>query len=163
MPVRLWLAAAVLCAFTTGCARPIPNSLDSPETLARAVLAAVAQRDEAALRRLAVDEEEFRRHVWADLPASRPERNTPFGYVWTDLRTKSDAGLAVMLVEHGGQVYDLEAIRFKGGVTQYKTYLVHRESILDVRDRDGRRRTLRLFGSTIEKGGGFKVFSYVVE
>lgn len=157
------LTAVAVCAAAAGCARPVPNSADSLEGLTRAVLEALSRRDDSALRALALDEDEFRRHVWPELPASRPERNTPFGYVWTDLRTKSDAGLRGILAAHGGRRYQLERVRFTGETTQYDTFVVHRDSMLDVLDETGRRNTLRLFGSVIEKGGGFKVFSYVVD
>ena len=96
-------------------------------------------------------------------PASRPGRNLPFGYVWTDLRTKSDAGLTGVLAEFGGRSYDLERIVFTGETTQYQTFLIHRNAALQVRDRDGARHMVRLFGSVIEKGRRFKVFSYVVD
>jgi len=163
MPSFRWVASALLCLSLTACSRPIPNSQASAEALAQAVLDAVAARDEAALRRLALDEQEFREHVWPDLPASRPERNLPFSYVWGDLRTKSDASLAALLVEHGGRRYQLEGIQFRGGTTKYETSVVHRDSRLEVRDADGKRDTIQLFGSVIQKAGGFKVFSYVVD
>lgn len=163
MPSFRWVASALLCLSLAGCARPIPNSETSAEALAQAVLDAVAARDDAALRRLALDEQEFREHVWPDLPASRPERNLPFSYVWGDLRTKSEAGLAALLLAHGGRRYQLERVRFGGGVTQYETSVVHRDSLLEVRGPDGERASIQLFGSVIEKAGGFKVFSYVVD
>ncbi len=163
MLLRLWPIAAVLCLGTAGCARPLPNSHISLEALAAAVLDAVESRDAAALRSLALDEREFREHVWPELPASRPERNMPFSYVWTDLRTKSEAGLNAVLAAYGGRRYQLDRVRFTGGATQYETFVVHRESVVEVRDGEGRRETLQLFGSVIEKGGRFKVFSYVVD
>jgi hypothetical protein len=157
------LAAALLCLSLAACARQIPHSQASVDALAQAVLDAVAARDETALRRLALDEQEFREHVWPELPASRPERNLPFSFVWGDLRTKSDAGLAAMLRDHGGRRYRLERVRFGGGITQYQSSVVHRESTLEVRGPDGERDTIQLFGSVIQKAGGFKVFSYVVD
>lgn len=163
MPRFRQLASALLCLSLAACARPIPSSQASVEALAQAVLDAVAARDEAALRRLALDEQEFREHVWPELPASRPERNLPFSYVWGDLRTKSEAGLAAMLLEHGGRRYQLERIRFSEATTKYETSVVHRESRLEVRRPDGERDTIQLFGSVIQKAGGFKVFSYVVD
>lgn len=163
MPLRLWPIAAVLCLATAGCGSPLPNSHTALEALAAAVLDAVESRDAAALRSLALDEREFREHVWPELPVSRPERNMPFGYVWTDVRTKSEAGLNAVLAAYGGRRYQLDRVRFTGGATQYETFVVHRDSVVDVRDGDGRRETLQLFGSVIEKGGRFKVFSYVVD
>lgn len=163
MPARLWPAVVCACVLTAACGGQLPNSADSPEALARAVLDAVARRDEAALRRLALDEQEFRAHVWPELPVSRPERNLPFSYVWTDLRTKSDAGLQGVLLTHGGRTYELEKIGFAGSTTQYQTFVVHRESTLEVRDGEGRHETLQLFGSVIEKSGRFKVFSFAID
>lgn len=163
MQLRHWPIAAVLCLGTAGCARPLPNSHTSLEALAAAVLNAVESRDAAALRNLALDEREFREHVWPELPVSRPARNMPFGYVWTDLRTKSEAGLNAVLAAYGGRRYQLDRVRFTAGTTQYETFVVHRESVVDLRDGEGRRESLQLFGSVIEKDGRFKVFSYVVD
>jgi hypothetical protein len=39
---------------------------------------------------------------------------------------------------------------------------MHRETAVVVRDANGSETELRLFGSTLEKDGRFKVFSYVV-
>lgn len=157
------VAVVAWCVLTAACAGPLPNSQVSAKALAIAVAEAVANRDSVALRRLALDEQEFRQHVWPELPASRPERNLPFSYVWGDLRTKSDAGLEAVLRDHGGRRYQVDQIRFKGESTQYQTSVVHRDSRLEVRGPDGTRDTIQLFGSVIEKEGRFKVFSYVVD
>src|SRR5687767_12740935 len=96
------LALAVYVAASTACGGAVlENSQESPEALAHAVLDALARRDRTALQRLTLNEAEFREQVWPELPASRPERNLPFTYVWTDLRTKSEAGLAETLEKHG--------------------------------------------------------------
>lgn len=154
----------VLGAATTACGRgALKNDRESPDALGRAVLEAIAGRDRDALQSLSLDEEEFREQVWPELPASRRERNLPFGYVWTDLRTKSHAGLNSTLAAHGGRIYQLEKVTFTGGTTQYRTFLVHRAATLDVRDRHGQQQTLTLFGSVIEKDRRFKIFSYVVD
>jgi hypothetical protein len=127
------------------------------------VLSAVEQRDTIALRGLALSEEEFREHVWPELPAARPERNLPFSYVWGDLRQKSDASLGQTLARHGGRRYALVSVRNTGETTRYPSYSVSRETVLTVRDETGAAMELRLFGSTIQKEGGWKVFSYVVD
>lgn len=158
-----WLIVGLCLAAAVACNRSLPNSEPSANALALAVLRAVAARDEPALRRLALDEQEFRRHVWPELPASRPERNLPFSYVWGDLKTKSDASLTRMLVTYGGRTYTLDRIRFAGGTTQYRSFVVHRESVLEVHDGEGRPDTLQLLGSVIEQDGRFKIFSYVTD
>jgi hypothetical protein len=127
------------------------------------VLEAVARRDAEALRALALNEQEFREHVWPELPSARPERNLPFAYVWGDLRQKSEQGLAAMLAKHGGAPYQLTEVTFEGEPTRYSSYTVHRDTTLTVRDARGAVVTLRLYGSTFEKDGAYKVFSYVVD
>lgn len=131
--------------------------------LAQAVLDGLAAADREALRRLAMSEQEFRDHVWPDLPASRPERNLPFSYVWTDLAQKSDQHLAQTLATLGGQRLVAVSVDFEGGTTRYRTAAVHRDSAVLVRLPDGSERRVRVFGSMLEQGGHFKVFSYVVD
>jgi hypothetical protein len=141
---------------------PLADTRESASDLAQAVLAALEQRDRPALLALALDEREFRDHVWPELPAAEPERNLPFSFVWGDLRQKSEGSLARTLGEYGGRHYELVHLNFRGGTTQYRTYLVHRETELTVRDATGESR-VQLFGSVLEKDGRFKVFSYVVD
>lgn len=154
----------VLAVFVYACASPSPlaGTRGTSFDLAQAVLTAVADSDCAALERLALNEREFRDHVWPHLPAARPERNLPFSYVWGDLRQKSEASLARMLAEHGGRRYELLGVEFDG-VTDYGRYRVHREAALRVRDAAGLERALRLSGSMIEQHGAWKVFSYAVD
>jgi hypothetical protein len=101
--------------------------------------------------------------VWPELPASRPERNLTFEYVWTDLRTKSDASLGQTVHAHGGRAYRVARVGFTGETSQYKSFLVHRNAVVEIIDPEDRRNAGRLFGSVIEKNGRFKVFSYVVD
>jgi hypothetical protein len=135
----------------------------SPEALSMAFLDALARRDADGIRALAVTEDEFREHVWPELPASRPERNLPFSYVWGDLRQKSEQSLAQAMVEHGGRRYTLIETRFGSRSTRYPSYVVHPETVLRVRDEAGEQRDLRLFGSILEKDQAWKIFSFVVD
>jgi hypothetical protein len=141
----------------------LANTYPSPHAAAAAVLEALARRDLMALRGLALNQAEFREHIWPDLPAARPERNLPFSYVWGDLHQKSEAALARTLQRHGGRRYTLSDVRFAGETTRYATYTVHRETTLRVRDERAVESEVRLFGSTVEKEGAWKVFSYVVD
>jgi len=141
----------------------LANAESSPEQLTVAVLEALEQRDEARLRGLALSEQEFRDIVWPELPAAQPERNVPFSYAWGDLRFKSDAALAGTLREFGGQALTLTDLRFRGVSTQYQSYVVHRTTTLRVLDAQGVDHEVQLFGSILEYGGQFKLFSYVVD
>jgi hypothetical protein len=142
---------------------PLSNAARSADELARAVLQAYADRDESRLRSLALDEREFRDHVWPSLPAARPERNLPFSYVWGDLRQKSDTSLRGGLARYGGQPFVFEGLDFAGGVTDYPGYRVHRGTVFRLRDSSGSTREVRLCGSFVEKDGVWKVFSYVTD
>ena len=150
----------------SGCGRSSPllgNAHPSPQALAIGVLDAIARRDITTLRSLALNEHEFREHIWPELPASRPERNLPFSYVWGDLYQKSESSLVQTLATHGGRRYTLVSVRFAGDVTRYPSYTVHRETVLTVRDEARTQTGLRLYGSSLEKGEAWKVFSYVVD
>jgi hypothetical protein len=161
---------ASLCLLTSvlgvGCGRALPPlepAASSPRELAQAVLAALERRDVDQLRSLALNEREFREHVWPDLPAARPERNLPFSFVWGDLHEKSEAALAMTLSRFGGMAFGLRDVEFMEGTSRYATYVVHRKTSLLVRDVGGRQERLHLFGSVLNKQGRYKVFSYVVD
>ena len=126
------------------------------------MLDALARNDQAALDALALNDAEFRAHVWPELPASRPERNLPYSYVWGDLHQKSRLALGETLANHGGVRYDLVGVSF-GGETQYPSYVVHRAATMRVRNASGAEQDIRVSGSMIEKDGAWKVFSYVVD
>lgn len=142
---------------------PLAHAQQSASQLARAVAGALERADAAELHSLALSEQEFRDHVWPELPASRPERNLPFSYVWLDLKRKSDGHLARILEEFGGQPMRVADVRFAGGTTQFQTYVVHRDGRVRLVHQDGSITETRLFGSVIEKNGQLKVFSYVVD
>jgi hypothetical protein len=150
-------AAATACALTP----PLSDTAGSADALAGLVLDALARNDRDALTRLALNEREFRDHVWPDLPSSRPERHLPFSYVWGDLHQKSELSLSAILQEHGGKRYQLRRAVL-GKATQYAHFVVHRDTALEVVDLVGRAATIRVCGSVLNKDGGWKVFSYVV-
>jgi hypothetical protein len=163
--MRLYLVVGglLLAAACSPAPPPLDPTFDSPEALARAVLDRYAAGDADGLRQLALTEQEFRQRVWPELPASRPERNLPFSYVWGDLKQKSDLNLARLLARHRGRRLELVGLRFADQKTPYKTFVVHRESVFTVTEPEGAPEQVRLAGSMIEQGGRWKVFSYVVD
>ncbi len=162
---RAFLLSSLPAVLLGSCRQPVPplqNTYTSADALADALLRAVAARDSGRLQGMALSEQEFRDHVWPELPAARPERNMPFSYVWGDLRQKSELALSATLREFGGRTFVLRGVTFDE-VTNYQTYRVHRQAVIEVADADGGARTLRLCGSMIEKDGAWKVFSFVTE
>ena len=161
--VAWWAAAGCGASDDNAALPPLHHTFASPEALSDAVLAGLADRDADTLAALALSEIEFRTAVWPDLPSSRPERGVPFDYAWGDLRQKSNNALRRLVARHGGKRYELVRVAFSGETTPYRSYRVHRETVLDVRDEDGNELTLALFGSILEREGEFKLFSYVVD
>lgn len=161
--MRFFLSFLAAVLMSSCGSAPLPHSQESADALARAVLTAIETRDVNALHTLALNREEFAEHVWPELPAARPERNLSAAFVWGDLNQKSNITMRDTLAAHGGKKYEFVSIRFLGETTQYKTYSVRRESELTVKELDGTERQIRVFGSTIEKGGRYKVFSYVID
>lgn len=163
--LRSSVSLLLLASALSGCHSatvPLAGTRDSAMAVGRDVLAALAAGDRAALEALALSEQEFRDHVWPDLPAARPERRLPFSYVWGDLKQKSDAGLRASLERLRGRRMTLVDIRF-GGESVYGRSRVQRDSVLVVRFGDGETEELDVCGSLLEQGGRWKVFSYVVD
>lgn len=161
------IAAVLALSIAAGCrtsSEPtLANTFESPEAVARAVVKALSERNLEGLRSLALTRDEFRVLVWPKLPASRPERNLPMDYVWDELAAKSDASLRARLAGWQDRGFSLVSVEFKGEITDHGTYIVHRDTVLTLKDRDGRQEAGRLFGSIIQQRGRYKVFSYVVD
>lgn len=158
------MALALASGGCSGPGQPVfAQTFESAEAVAAAVLDGLARRDGARLAELPLDEREFRKWVWPKLPAGRPEVNMPFDYFWKDFSFKSRASLASTLNEFGGQRFVLERIHFDGETTDYGTFSVSRDVRLTVVDDQGRERSIRVFGSILQTGGRYKLFSYVVD
>lgn len=165
--ILLILSAALSSACGIGAAPTgralLAYTFVSPEAAATAVVNALAARDFAGLRALALSEHEFRTVVWPELPSSRPEVNLPLAYAWGTLEQNSQVSLASMFAAHAGRVYTVVAVDFAGDTSRHETFAVHRGTQLVVRGADGSERRLALFGSLLERDGRYKIFSYVTE
>lgn len=139
------------------------HTFESPEALARAVLAAVQTGDVDRLSALQLSEAEFREYVWPELDTSRPERNIPFDYAWGQMKQRSDGALSGTVARYRGQPLRLVRAGFTGKSTRYTTFAVMRESEIVAADAAGRELVLRLYGSAMVKDGRYKLFSYVVD
>lgn len=157
------LALSLFAACNGSSQPPLRDAQPTARALAQLVLDGIARRDPATLQALALDEAEFKVHVWPSLPAARPERNLPFSYVWGDLRQKSDAALSRTLANYGGRRFELVDVRFGEPPAQYAEFIVHGDTELVVKNDAGAQETIRVCGSLLEKDRVWKVFSYVVE
>jgi hypothetical protein len=139
------------------------NAQPSETALAQAVLDALAAGDSARLAALAVTEAEFRKHIWPELPASRPEVGMPVNYVWRDASLKSRSDLAVTMEQRRGRSSTVTAVTFDRPATDYGRFRIHPGTRLTLRNGTGEGETARLFGSMIEADGQWKVYSYIVD
>lgn len=140
--------------------QPLVAAAASPEELVRRFLAALSENDIENVRLLAVTEDEFKTLIYPELPAADPGRNTSAEFVWSMLHTRSESSLHSIMSSVGGRHLWFEEIRFTGETSQYRSYKVHRESLLVLRDEAGDPQTVRLFGSVLELNGQFKIFSF---
>lgn len=159
----LLLIAGLAVISACGSGPALEHTVPSPKAVAEAVVQALDRKDVAALERLAISEDEFRELVWPRLPAARPERNIPWDYAWKDLAAKSRIQIRGRVRAWQPAAVTVVGVSFDGETTDYGTYRVQRESLVTLRDAEGRVTTARLFGSIIEQRGHFKVFSYVVD
>lgn len=163
--IRLLLM--VLVAGVAGCSAPpaslaLSPSYESKDAAVTAFLQALAARDVDTLAQQVVNQQEFLKHIWPALPASRPDVGMPADRAWADQAQRNQGFLAQLLAEHGGQRYALVVASFDGSPTTYGAFRIHPKSRLDIRDASGVRE-IRLFGSMIESGGRWKVYSFVVD
>jgi hypothetical protein len=165
------LGVVVLALAIGGCTQPtspsskvpLAHTFDTPEALAQAVLALLESRDLNGLKALALTEQEFKDHVWPELDTSRPERNVPFEYAWGQLKQRSDGVLDSTVRRYAGKPLKFLRTSYRGETTQYKAFVVMRESEIVATDDTGRELVLRLFGSALVKDGRYKLFSFVVD
>lgn len=165
--VRLSVALALALVVAAGCAHspaaiPLEPAFTGKDAVIEAFLAGLKARDRAAVEQLALTESEFRKHVWPALPASDPTVGMPLDYLWEDLAQKNEGFVSQLMAEHGGRDYRLVVAAFSGATTDHGGFRVHRKTTLDVRGPEGPV-TLRLFGSMIESGGRWKIYSFVVD
>ncbi len=165
-----WLLVAAVCAAVclSTCAgrqtagkNGFSNTFKSVDALGRAVLSLVHDRDRAGLEAITISEHEYRTIIWPQLPISKIEQwREHYDFVWGQHTTKSTACLASMLSGYGGRTCELIEVRVRDGITEYETFRVHRDARLIVRNENGERKVLNLFGSIIEMNGRFKIMSY---
>jgi hypothetical protein len=165
--VQQVLRVLLVLLLTGGCGRsapPVPFALSyaTKDAAVEAFLAALRARDRDTLAAQVLTETEFLKYVWPQLPASRPDVGMPAERAWADQAQKNDLFLTQTLAEHGGRRCTLLAVSFEGAATAYESFTIHPGTRLDIRE-GSEAREVRLFGSMIESGGRWKIYSFVVD
>jgi hypothetical protein len=161
-PICLSLLLSIGCRVAGGDSPPLQYAQPSAEVLAGKVLEALAQRDDQGLKDLVITKEEFCRYVWPELPSSKTP-NLTCDWVWNAFEPGDIAGRRQIMARHGGKQCSLIRLRSARGITEYKSFRVHEDVRVTVRDSAGKEEELKLFGSILEYGGQFKLFSYIVD
>ena len=144
---------AVLLA--SGCADSKGHP-DSPEGLARAVVAALNKEDIAALHGLRVHREEYLKNI---LPAFPPINFSP-EFAWNNLNKRSIIGVNKWIRRYGGESLSFAGIRFEKPEETYKGLKLLRGTVLSVRTQRGKHVDLRILGSVVLRDGRYRLLSY---
>ena len=168
------LGGVVLALLFAGCAHrpysgtgdgglPFTGGAPSPVQLVERYLDGLRRKDEAALRTLTVDRDEY---VTIVLPgrvapgerlAGMPLRKRE--YFWGLNHTRSQYALLARLNEYGGRNLTLSDIRYAGPPEQFALYTVLRNPVVTVKDEANNPSELRI-GSILERGGSYKFSSF---
>ena len=135
----------------------------SIDTLLDQFLAALAARDEQALRRLRVTETEYREIIIpGTVKPGEPLRQVaeqPSQFFWSMLNQRSEDVSRVILKKWGGHRYIRKALRFTRGSRQFASYTAHGDVRLDVEDEHHDGDELRA-GAIAEVAGRYKFISF---
>ncbi len=132
----------------------------SAESLSRAVLKALEEKDEVELTRLRVTYREYSELLFPHFDAAKPPRNIPVDFHWKMLDTKSIVGAREAIQSYGGQEFELLEV-LPQGVDEYPTFKLLRKVRLKLRRAsDGKVDTVTIFGSIVEMGSRYKLLSF---
>ncbi|MBX7152862.1 hypothetical protein K1X84_14630 [bacterium] len=134
------------------------NSCNSIDALAEKVLKAIESNDAQTLDGLRINQEEFKKYLWPEFPASK--NDVPYDFAWDNLNGKTIKGLRRALSDYGTQTFELESVSFKEGIEEYPTFKIHTKTVLHVKDKVGNEKKLEFCGSIVERNGEYKLLSY---
>ena len=138
---------------------PLSNAYRSPEALAEAALAAIADQDEGALQALLITREEYETLVWPVLPDSRG--STTFDFVWGISNPRNRKARAEVLEDYRGIPLELVSVDPGADVEAYDELVLYKEAVLTVRRTDtGEEGRMRFMDVLIEMGGGWKFMNF---
>jgi hypothetical protein len=150
--------------FTAGLAgRPekLTGGEGSIEALSRALLAAVAEGDSAALRRMHLSRAEFAYLYYEHTPVSKPPYDLPPGLMWLQIERGTEVGLGSTLRDLRGTRARFQGVRC-GAPRPQGPNTLHPGCAVRYAGPDGEVRERVLFGPVLERGGHFKFVSYAV-
>jgi hypothetical protein len=154
---RLLLRTMLLVCLSAGVFGQAPATT---EDLVRQILAALEQKDEQALAKLSISEDEYRRYIWPAVSAGNPAARLDRFYQM--YRQGSATGLAAAMKQLGGRKLQLVNITPGAPIRQTRAYRLLAGPAVSVRDSNGQETTVRLPGAVLEHEGTSKVSTYFV-
>ena len=137
----------------------LSGGTESLDSLARRLLTALASRDTAMLRSLAVSKAEFAYLVYPSDPHSKPPYDLPPQLMWMTSQAASSRGLTRALRKLGGAELEFKDIRCETGPEPRGENRVHDGCKIRLLTA-GRVESVVLFGPVVERGGRFKILSF---
>jgi len=135
----------------------------SVEQLVHAGLEALARRDTAALRSLAVTREEFERVILPTMgekyPAARDTSVQARAFIADNHFQSSDKAFRRALNDVGGTRLEFEDVEFKE-TSPLSVYTLHEGTRVETHAADGSDREVIVFGSVVEQQGIFKFLGF---
>lgn len=140
-------------------ASPLAHAYASPEALADAALAALAERDDVALRQLMITREEYETLLWPSMP---DREHMPFDFVWSVTGPRSRKARREALERFGGLSMALVDLELGDEVERYEDFALYKGATMTVRRGDtGEEGRLPMIDVLVEMGGGWKFMNYV--
>jgi hypothetical protein len=175
--VRPTLAATIFLALLAGCSiltpRPsgervstagLHDGARSVDELVQDFVLAIREKDPDGLRRLRVNEEEYRQII---IPGSVPPSQPAAEYVpqfqeflWGSLDMKNRYGERQLLTRWGGRTLSVEKTSFGKGMHAYRGYTAHDRLELTLRDDQGAEVRFEM-GSVAQVGHRYKFISFM--
>lgn len=137
---------------------PLADTKPSETALVQAVLDAVAQKDEAALRSFLVTREEYESVLWPEMP---DKDHTPFDFVWSLNETNSRKGLHQLIDTYGGLPLEVVTVELGDDSEVYEDFTLYPDTKVKVRRRDtGEEGILPSFDVLVKYGRSWKLMNY---
>lgn len=162
MKKLLFLILIATLILRIGCSEPskLKNSFKSTEDLGKAVVTALNEKNAESLHKYRVDKEEYIGYMWYSFPASQPKYNIPEDFAWDNLNIKCIKGVTKWVNQYGNRGLEFQKIAFENPTEEYDGFTLLRGTVLHIKTKDGKEKTLRILGSVVEMDGRYKLLSY---
>ncbi|HRN53592.1 MAG TPA: hypothetical protein PK788_08850 [Gemmatimonadaceae bacterium] len=132
----------------------------SPERLTRALLAALTAQDTATSRRLVLNRAEFAWLYYPHTRFTRPPYELGPELLWIQVNENSEKGIVRLLRRYGGSPLRLDALRCADSTLSEGPNTLVGPCEVTFAPADSAARSLRMFGSIIQRDGLHKFVSY---